>query len=403
MLGAFQLMSAQNINSPYSMFGIGAENNVVTGGMLGLANSGIAQRTYNEMNVLNPANLGNILPESFIQDIGFYGLYSDLQNDETSQTSLKGNLSHAAFAFPVSKEWGLSLGIVPYTTTGYKIDVESYVDGYPDTFLTRYVGTGGISDFFIATGAKLNKRLSVGTELSVLFGSLKQETQVTTDFLVNIYDENRYSGLQITLGAQYDVIQLPTNRTTIGTTIELPTSLNGTQTRYSQKTSNSGVITTIEEENENMLSDYNMPLSIGIGLSSSFQKLTANLDYKRKFWEDTQQHGNDERYTNQSMYALGVEYVQENKNASYFTYLKYRFGLNYNTGYLEISDKKIDSYYASLGIGFPINRSYKNSINIAYSYGKEGTVESNLIQENYHKLSINLSFNGNWFRKAKIQ
>jgi hypothetical protein len=38
-------------------------------------------------------------------------------------------------------------------------------------------------------------------------------------------------------------------------------------------------------------------------------------------------------------------------------------------------------------------------MNINYSYGKEGTINNELVQDNFHKLSLNLSLFGNWFKK----
>lgn len=402
-LGAIQILSAQNnINSPYSLFGLGIENQIATGGLVGMGNSGVAQRTYNEINLFNPANLGNIMPESFLQDFGLNGLYSVLKNNDTNQSTTKGNVSHLAFAFPVARGWGVSLGILPYTTTGYEIDVEGNVEGYPATYTTSYVGSGGLNKFFVSSGYKINKRLSVGVDFAVLFGTLIQETQIISSYIVDIYDQNHYNGLKLTTGVQYDVFQNDKNRTTLGATIELPTVLSGDQNRSSYKTTSLGGQIEIEENTATTLDDFELPLSIGVGVSSAFRKFTTNLDYKRVFWNNTDQKLNDGRYTDQSIYAFGLEYVQENKNASFFRLLKYRFGVNYNTGMLNVSNEQIESRFVSVGLGFPISRTGKDSFNFSYSYGTEGTVNHNLIQENYHKISINLSFNGSWFKKAKI-
>ena len=188
----------------------------------------------------------------------------------------------------------------------------------------------------------------------------------------------------------------------MGGVLELPTSLSGSQTRTSTKTSTSGSITYIENEVENELGDFEMPLTLGLGLSSSFKNFTTNLDYKKLFWENTDQQQNDGRYTDQSIYAFGLEYKQYNKKADFFKQVNYRFGLNYNTGFLEISNQQINSYFGSVGVGIPINKEGRNRLNISYSYGKEGTTSSKLVQENFHKLSLNLSFNGSWFKKRKI-
>ena len=50
----------------------------------------------------------------------------------------------------------------------------------------------------------------------------------------------------------------------------------------------------------------------------------------------------------------------------------------------------------------PLNSSSNSMINIGYSYGSKGQITNGLIKENYHLLSINLSLEGIWFQKRKI-
>ncbi|AOW20792.1 hypothetical protein [Urechidicola croceus] len=75
--------------------------------------------------------------------------------------------------------------------------------------------------------------------------------------------------------------------------------------------------------------------------------------------------------------------------------------MNYNSGFLNISDNKINSYYISAGLGLPVSKN-KTQLNISYSYGSEGTISNKLIQEKFHKITLNLGFVGNWFNKRKI-
>ena len=403
ILGTIKVGTAQNnINTPYSLFGLGVENNAATGGLTGLGNSGIAQKTYDEINIYNPANLANIQQESFLQDFGFSMLNSKLKNYNTTQNTTKGNVSHITFAFPLSRGWGMSFGLLPYTTTGYKIDLENYIEGSTNTYVTRLVGTGGLNKFYVSSGIKVTNRLSLGLDFTALFGSINQNSELYVNYLVDVQDENHYSGVKLKTGFQYTLLSNQKNETTLGGTLDLPASLSGTQTRTSYKTSSAGAITYLENAVENELDDFELPLSYGIGLSSSFKNFTTNFDYKKLFWQNTNQQDNSSRYTNQSIYAFGLEYKQYNKDANFFRQVKYRFGMNYNTGFLNISNQQIDHYFASLGLGIPINKEGRNHLNISYSYGKEGNTSGRLVQENYHKIKINLSFNGNWFQKRKI-
>lgn len=403
ILGITSVLTAQNnINNPYSLFGLGVENNIATGGLTGLGNSGIAQKTYDEINIYNPSNLANIEKNSFLQDLGMSGLYSKIKNYNSTQTTTKGNVSHIVVAFPLKKGWGMSLGLLPYTTTGYKINIKNYIEGSSETYTTKMIGSGGLSKFYISSGLKVTDRLSLGLDFTVLFGSINQDSELFSDNLVTIEDKNNYSGIKLKTGFQYALYKSKKNETTLGGIIELPTSLGGKQTRTSYKTYSSGSTTYIENGVENELDNFEIPLSFGLGISSSFKNFTTNLDYKKLLWKNTNQHENNGRYTNQSVYAFGLEYKQYNNKSNYFKKVKYRFGLNYDTGFLKISNQQINTYFTSLGIGFPLNKQGRNRINISYSYGKEGTVRNRLVKQNFHKININLSFNGNWFIKRKI-
>ena len=83
-------------------------------------------------------------------------------------------------------------------------------------------------------------------------------------------------------------------------------------------------------------------------------------------------------------------------------------GVNYNTGYLAISElgqnatqTNLNDLSLSLGFGLPLKRS--NTIaNIGVQFGKRGTIESNLVEEKYIKFHLAFTFNDKWFTKRKI-
>ncbi|WP_298881249.1 hypothetical protein [uncultured Polaribacter sp.] len=397
------LLSQTNTNTPYSLFGLGVENKTATGGLTGLGNTGIAKSNPFEINIYNPASLGNILQKSFLYEFGLNGTYSTLQSNSKQETISNGNISHIAIAFPIKKDWGMSIGLLPYTKTGYNIDLENAIEGTTETYITRVTGEGGLNKFYLSTGFKAFKNVTFGIDVSFLFGSINQEKQVYTDSYVSIMDKNHYSGAKLKVGFQYKIIDTEKFETTIGGLLDLPTSLGGTQTRSSNKTTSSGNSIYIEEKVENELNNFELPFSYGVGITSVInKKITTNLDFRQLLWNKTNQNQNNETYANQSIYALGIEYMSAKDKFKYASNIKYRFGLNYNTGFLKISNKQIDSHFVSFGLGLPMRKYSNDYFNISYSYGKEGTLENRLIQENFHKLTLNLNFVGKWFNKKKI-
>ena len=397
-----QLSFAQNDTStPYSLFALGVENKTATGGLTGLGNTGIAQKNSDEINIYNPANLGNIKLKTFLYEFGINGMFSVIKNANKSQTTNDANMSHIAFAFPIKKNFGISFWLLPYTKVGYDIDIENTIERSTDNYLSRISGSGGLNKFYFASGIKIKEKLSLGLDISYLFGLIDQQTQIYHESLISITDANYYNGFKLKAGLQYTLPKTNNKEVTLGAVIELPTKLNGNQTKNSyQETSNSQTV--IDENIENTLDSFELPFTYGFGVTTIFnESITTSFDYKKSHWNNTNQLQNNEHYVNQNIYAVGVEYLPL-KNYTFWDNIKYRFGVNYNTGFLSISNRQIDSHFVSIGLGIPISRTNNNWLNIAYSYGKEGTIEGSLIQENFHKITINLNFVGNWFNQRKI-
>ena len=395
---------AQNDTStPYSLFGLGVENKTATGGLTGLGNSGIAQKNKYEINIYNPANLANLDQKSLLYEFGINGIYSTIKNDDTNDTTNDANLSHVAIAFPIKQGLGFSLGVLPHTKVGYDVDIENNIESSTDTYWTRISGEGGLSKFYLASGLKISKNLALGVDLSFLFGTISQESQIYESSFVSISDENRYNGIKLKTGLQYTLPKINNKEFTIGAILELPTFLNGTQTRNAYKLFENETEITLSEDEESDLDNFELPLVYGFGITSILNKnITTSFDYKKLLWENTDQLQNNERYVNQDIYAFGIEFKPNNGSATnYWNKMKYRLGFNYDTGFLKISNTQIDSYFVSVGLGMPLKKD-KTNFNISYSYGTEGTIDNNLIQENFHKITLNLNFVGNWFNKRKI-
>lgn len=397
------LLAQNNTSSPYSLFGVGIENKTSTGNLTALGNTGIANDDKFQINIFNPASLGNIQQNSFLYELGANGTYTTLKNSSTSESSYNGNISHVAIAFPIKHNWGVGMGLLPQTKVGYDITTQSSIEGSTDLFFSNINGEGGLNNFYIATGIKLGKVFSIGLDASFLFGSINETSQYFSDSFFTIEDENYYTGMKLKTGFQYAFFNDKNKKTTIGGILEIPVSLSGAQTRTTFKTSDTGTITVIENEVENEVDDFNLPIVSGIGVTTDVYKdFTASLDYKKLLWSETDQVESNIEYKNQDIYAFGLEYNPSVRKLKYLNRLKYRFGFNYNTGFLNISGKEINSYFLSLGAGIPLDNNARNFINLSYSYGKEGSTENRLIQENFHKITLNFSFIGNWFKERKI-
>jgi hypothetical protein len=106
-------------------------------------------------------------------------------------------------------------------------------------------------------------------------------------------------------------------------------------------------------------------------------------------------------FENSTKYNFGGFFIPDYDSFSnYYKRITYRAGFNYQNTGLVIDKKEIDNYGITFGLGFPIKGSFSN-INVAYEYGKRGTIYGGLIEENFQNISISFSLNDKWFIKRK--
>lgn len=383
-------------SSPYSLYGLGVSNETNTGQTNALGNSGVAMPSSVLINNLNPASFGTIPLESFMFDIGITSRYENFYENNNVENVINGNLSNIAIAFPVTKKSALGFTLTPFTNVGYSFTgIETNIDGSNETFLSNIYGSGGLNDIKLTYGYALSKKLNLGISSSYLFGKISQEeiSYLGTNGL-NITKESFYNGFLLELGMQYRL----TDAIVLGSIIDLPTSLKGNQTKTAVINDN-----TSSELEESSLENFTLPLKLGVGVHAKLnEKLFVNLDYKRNFWSATNQSDFTGNYVDQNIIAFGMQYLPQKRSPNYLNRISYRVGFNIDNGNLTVKDKRVNKFSMNLGLGLPINTRNFSSINIAYSYGQKGKLVNNLIKENVHSLTLNLSLRDFWFRKRKI-
>ena len=392
-----QIIFSQTTNSlsssPYSLYGLGVSNELNTGKTNALGNTGFAMPSTYSINNLNPASLGAIPKGSFLYDIGVKLQKETLYEDGLKEFRYNGNFSNFSIAFPLSKKSGLSIALIPFTNVGYTISgLEKPIDGSTGTFLANITGSGGLNSIQLNYGYKVNDKLRLGLKGSYLFGTIKEEeTNIIGSSILNITEDNFYNGFRLGAGVQYEI----NNKISVGGIINLPTSLNGDQTRTVI-----GGAEPVEEENK--LDTFKLPLELGFGLHTRLNdKLFFNLDYKKSFWDATNQSDLIGDYVDQDFIGFGTEFIPKKRSSKYWNRINYRAGFSMDNGNLAIKDNRITNYSINLGLGLPTGGRRHSMINLSYSYGQKGLVSNGLIKENYHTLTLNFSLEDLWFQKRK--
>ena len=400
-------ISAQNrISSPYSRFGIGdlLSNN----GVFNMAMGGISYGVYSPyfVNNSNPASYVAFDSLSFIFDVGAFAKLSTLSNQNISQKANFASLGNLKFGFPVTKWWKSSFGLQPYSMTGYSM-LDSQVDANQGNVNFLYEGDGGISQFYFGSNYSLTRNLSVGFNLSYLFGTLNKSSRsefpdsllklnynvLNSAKVHDVYlDYGLFFHKQLASGLQYNA----------GLVFSTNSNISATENRlgYTYFIGSTGVELirdTVLNEPE-VKGNILLPANAGFGFSlGKTDKWMAGADIQWQQWEKFKYFGVSDSLKNSLRISVGGSYTPSITTVSgYWQRITYRAGLKYSSSYLELRGKNIDEFGISLGVGLPLPRT-RSTINLAAEFGTRGTTSNNLIKDNYVKFTLGLSIFERWF------
>jgi hypothetical protein len=317
-----------------------------------------------------------------------------------------------AMGFPITKKIYASTGIIPFSNVGYILNDNQFYTGIGDVNF-EYVGSGGINQYYIGASGIPIENLSVGFNFSYLFGSLDQRNSVSFPSGQNYLNSTKsdkiiISDIQLNFGAQYSVPIKDDYKLIIGGVYTGKTNLNVRHDLLQTNTSTqiSDTVLFINDEKNTIV----LPQSYGIGFSfSKNNKFTIGADYYQQNWKEASFLGVKDSLANSNRISAGIEYIPNYRaQNNYFQRVKYRAGFHFGNTYLQLRGIQLNEAGISFGLSLPIPKPANNQlseslININFEIGKRGTLDNNLIKENYALISINLTLQDVWFKKHKWQ
>jgi hypothetical protein len=415
---------AQNeINSPYSGFGIGnlsPRTNAISASMGGC---GYALQNPYYINFKNPASYIAFDSLSFIADLSFSLVNHKIKTNLEEQSGTFAQLDYLAIGLPVLKFWRMSAGIIPFSDIGYGIIDSNRVEhfGMENNVLVtnRYIGTGGLQLLYWGNAFKLCKGLSVGFNLSYLFGTMSStnfaEYELENSFNTLISNFRYLDGVYISGGAQYMTTLKEKHHLGLGVVYENALKLWSRENlmilNYFENYTPNSVFDTVKIRiRENAIkSTVKIPHIMGAGISYGYKdRLLATVDITWQNWQkfqmttDSVQNKKD-LLQNNFITALGVQYIPNPSSSKYYNKINFRAGARISTGYIIVNEKSISELAVSVGLGFPIRTfNFRSSANILFEYSKMGTLKNSLILQNYFKLSFNFILQERWYQRRKI-
>lgn len=403
---------AQSIStySPYSRYGIGQ---IPTRGFASTkAMGGISQAVRNPfgINYLNPASYTAQDTMSFILDFGFETGATLLESQGQTVKNGFGGIHHIAMSFPVTKWWGASFGLVPYSQVGYQVKFDETDPVLLSNFgQIKYYhrGNGGVNQAYFGNAFKPFKNFSVGFNLSYFFGSLNYTNKIefpkNKSSYFNTIEEKTISirSLAFSFGVQYMHFINKTEGTflTFGATLENEANVKAKQIYLLQWEAGTSMDTIAYKDSA--FGQIKLPRNLSAGIGFGYKnKLFTSIEYSTQDWTNAFPQGTNQATTNSNTIRFGLEFIPNRFDLkSYLKRMTYRFGAHYSNTYLKLDGHQINEFALSAGIGIPFRNNTK--FNIGYEWGNRGTTNYGLIKEKYGVLSLSLTFYDFWFFRRK--
>ena len=381
-------------SSPYSRYAYGDLNENVPTGYRGMGGVGIGMRNNRAINSAQPASYTSCDSMTFMFDIAASVNWSRYRDGSGMKNKANGNLEYVTLQFPLWKQWiAMSVGLQPYSSVGYNIEVSDSIPGYHYTSL--YTGDGNISQVYGGLSFNVCNWFALGANVYYMWGDLNRMRALTfTESGTNttIQDEIlSVSNVRMRFGAQF-FHTWDKHAFTLGAIYEHKMKLNSAYVLIETQTSDSIPI---------YEGGWQLPMVWGVGASYRWgNRLTVAFDYERQCMASALYNGfpgSMSGLQDRNRYGFGVEYRHNPIGRNYAERMMWRAGINVQDEYLmTIGAKKIT---ASIGLGFPLY-TVGTVINTTIEYSHRGSAPG--LVDNSLRLTIGASIAETWFMKRKL-
>lgn len=412
-------LNAQSIsNSPYATYGIGDvkyDNTIETSSMGGISTAYISDFTSN-FNFANPANNANFGLTSIKLEATNENNYFRTNYNNTKSTKHSTYLSNISLAFPISSKVKMGLLYQPYSSKSYDLlqtkTVTDALTGEETVYANRFTGKGTLSTAQAAVSYNVGSGFAVGAKANFYFGKLYDVNEFTAsnaEFINGYETKNSIKNFNFTLGTSYQKLNSSTDKkitlgatATFGNTSNITTDYKNSTYYYTTGDTKLGE-TIIEQKNTSSKNLLPLQASFGAGYGSENEWfVSAQLDYKQG--KTISYFGKTYDFQDTYRISAGGWYLPNYNNfRNYFSRVVYRYGAFYERGGLNLYGNNINKYGVSAGVLLPFKTSNiqrMSGLELGIEAGKRGTLNDNLIRQNYINLKVGFNFADKWFRKS---
>jgi hypothetical protein len=393
---------SQNMNSPYSIYGIGDIDNRMYNKTNGMAGTGLAIKSGSSLINNNPAAISG-LPRSFyminLSAVGKTVQYSGEGINETNRQNKDFWLKEITLGVKINKFWASSIGFKQFSNVNYLFSGNKNVIGSNESYSAVYEGNGGLNDYYWTNAVSLGKHFSLGIKSSIIAGSINQTETITNDAVTNSIEtrqQDYFGSPRFEYGTVYSSAINKKWDFSVGGKFINKTRLSSNRTLTVTENS-----TVIENDKYLQTNRFFLPETFGAGISIVHNKKTAfAADYTYENWSPLNISGNGWRLVNSSRLSAGMEFA--NRVTQWGQTIEknhFQFGGFISNSYLRVHNTVVNEFGITAGMGGRLNNSLLYSISL--EGGQRGTTQSSLVKENFFQFTIGLTYRDLLFSKGK--
>jgi len=417
-------------NSPYSRYGYGLLSNPSPGASEAMGGISYGLRRSQQANPGNPASYSELDSLTFIFDVGVSGHLARMDDGLNNRDYYNGNLDYVTMQFPLFRNVGASIGLLPYSKMGYDFGGARSLSNIQ--YIETYRGSGGLSQVYGGVAWEPVKNISFGANISYLFGNYSRSSVVTPITSSALVGETKYMytvrELKYDFGLQYTLPIDKSRSVTLGAVytpkINASSDVNPSEMLYAADpyqnpwTPPSQILKTDTLHN----AAFQLPHTFGVGVTYQTDHFLVGLDGTYQMWKNMAYPAllddltDDTRFNDAIRINTGIEYVIDPLSQNFFQRIRFRGGLSYANSYTNFSVTNPDDelnpemgsfreYGVNVGLGLPFHDYMSGRVsmlNIGFGYSRQKPDTDFMISQDMFKVSINMNINELWFFKRQF-
>jgi hypothetical protein len=394
---------AQNLSSPYSVYGIGEIQETDPDRSSGMANTSTSLMSSPGFLInKNPASLIGLERSLAQVDLALVGKTVTFKGDAITSSNNSSKdlvIKRLSISAKINNHWASSIGFKPYTYVNYSFTAQKSIEGSSTTYTGLYDGNGGLHNIFWNNAFAVGHHLALGLRTNFIFGSINQiETLEGATLSTPIISQitNYYSGFRFEGGAIYGNKINKNWKFSVGGKVTTKNDLTNNKTLTVQEGNS------VVESNKDLGTDkFTLPWQFDGGFSLVNKgRVTYTADYSRSNWNNLNQGGTTFTMVDRERYSAGVQFSNQVQRYGMVAEKSYfQAGVFAGQSYLQVKGQQIKEAGATLGYGGYMSRGL--AFHLGLEGGTRGTMVNNLVKESYFQFTLALSYREVLYSKGR--